>query len=105
VVQSTTPQVLTMAETLQPLDISDRAELRQLVEEVQAADAARPLQVDQQTVAILVPVAHRTPRRGRPTSAADPLWNIVGLAKSEGPGDVAENVDIYLAEAYLSREG
>jgi hypothetical protein len=97
--------VLIMAETLQPLDISNRAELRQLAEEVQAADAARPLQIDQQTVAILVPVAHRTPRRGRPTSAADPLWNIIGLAQSESPGDVAENVDAYLADAYLSIEG
>lgn len=35
----------------------------------------------------------------RPTSADDPLWNIVGMVK-DGPPDLAENHDTYLAEAY-----
>ena len=39
---------------------------------------------------------------GRPTSEDDPLWNIVGMVGDEydGPTDVSENVDKYLAEAY-----
>jgi len=96
-----------MAEELQPLDISNSAEVRRLVEEVQAADTARALQVDRKTVAILVPASdQRAPaRRGKATSAADPLWTIVGIGRSGGPGDVAENVDAYLARALLPREG
>jgi hypothetical protein len=41
-------------------------------------------------------------RKGRPTSEADPLWKIVGMADSQGPGDVTENVDVYLANAALA---
>jgi len=37
---------------------------------------------------------------GRPTTADDPLWNIVGIIDDEGPTDVARNHDAYLAEAY-----
>jgi len=36
------------------------------------------------------------------TSKDDPLWNIVGIGRSDGPGDVSENKYKYLAEAYLS---
>jgi excisionase family DNA binding protein len=45
----------------------------------------------------LAPVAAKPARRassaarGRPTSAEDPLWNIVGIARSVGPGDVSES--------------
>ncbi len=41
--------------------------------------------------------------RGRPTSAGDPLWKLVGIADSVGPGDVSENKHRYLADAYLHR--
>lgn len=41
--------------------------------------------------------------RGRPTSADDPLWRLVGIADSAGPGDVSENKHRYLADAYLHR--
>ena len=40
--------------------------------------------------------------RGKRTSADDPLWKIVGMARSKGTGDVSENVDKYLAEVYLA---
>jgi len=94
-----------MAEDLEPLDISHVPELRRLVEEVRAADRVRVLQVDHEDVALLVPARGAKRARGTVTDAADPLWRIVGLAHSEGPGDVAEQVDKYLAEAYLPREG
>lgn len=42
--------------------------------------------------------------RGRPLRADDSLWDIVGMGSSGGPGDVAENVDQYLAEAYMPEE-
>jgi len=44
-------------------------------------------------------------RTHQPTSAHDPLWDLVhltdGLDLPEGPRDVSENIDAYLAEAYL----
>lgn len=44
-------------------------------------------------------------RRHQPTSANDPVWHLIhltdGLDLPQGPGDVSENIDAYLAEAYL----
>lgn len=44
-------------------------------------------------------------KQGRPTSANDPLWNIVGLVGDdyEGPTDVAANKHSYLTEVYADR--
>jgi hypothetical protein len=36
---------------------------------------------------------------GKPFSFDNPLWDIVGIIK-DGPSDLAENHDKYLAEAY-----
>jgi hypothetical protein len=95
-----------MTEKLKPLDITSVPEVRRLVDEVLAADQPRLLQIDRRNVAVLAPSpAKRTRRRGRPTSADDPLWNIVGLAQSDGPGDVSENVDAYLVQAYRIPNG
>ncbi len=95
-----------MVEELRSIDISHSAEVRHLVAEVQAADQARALQVDHRTVAVLTPAvrSRRTSRRSKATSASDPLWDIVGLATGNGPGDVAENVDAYLAQANLPKD-
>jgi hypothetical protein len=30
----------------------------------------------------------------------DPIWNLVGMGSSTGPGDISENKHKYLAEAY-----
>ena len=40
--------------------------------------------------------------RGKPIRADDPIWNIVGIGLSEGPGDVSRNKYKYLAEAYAT---
>jgi len=76
------------------------------VAEVQATDQARALQVDHRTVAILTPAvrSRRASRRPKATSDSDPLWDIVGLATSNGPGDVEENIDAYLAQANLPKD-
>lgn len=37
---------------------------------------------------------------GHVLTSASPLWRIVGLIDDDGPTDVSENVDRYLAEAY-----
>ena len=92
-----------MARALRPIDITDIPELIRIAEEVRVTKEPRLLRRDGEDLAVITPVrpmARKTPR-GRPTSADDPIWNIVGMARSKGPGDVSENVDKYLAEAYL----
>src|SRR5438105_119279 len=97
---------IAMAEELQSVDLATRPDLEKLVDEVAATRKACRLQRDGQDIAVLMPAgpAQRARRRGRPKGKPftmnDSLWNIVGMASSDGPGDVSENVDKYLAEAY-----
>ena len=37
---------------------------------------------------------------GHRLTSESPLWGIVGLVDDDGPSDVSENVDKYLADAY-----
>lgn len=48
------------------------------------------------------PDASEATLEGTPISADDPLWNIIGLWQSDedGPTDVSQNKDRYLADAY-----
>jgi hypothetical protein len=50
----------------------------------------------------ITPVAKRSVR-GKPTSADDPLWKLVGIGHS-GKGDISANKHQYLADAYLHRK-
>ena len=34
----------------------------------------------------------------------DPLWSIVGMFSSDGPGDVSSNKHEYLADAYMPKK-
>ncbi|HEV7214059.1 MAG TPA: helix-turn-helix domain-containing protein, partial [Chloroflexota bacterium] len=34
----------------------------------------------------------------------DSLWNIVGIAESDGPGDISADKHKYLADAYAARQ-
>jgi hypothetical protein len=38
--------------------------------------------------------------RGHLLTSESPLWGIVGLVADDGPSDVSENLDKYLADAY-----
>jgi hypothetical protein len=101
-----------------PFDVSEMPELARLAHEVAASGDARVLREHGTDLAVLAPArpakrgqqgdgdAHqRTTRRrvrGKVFTAADPLWNIVGLLTDDGgPTDVARNIDRYLAEAYI----
>ncbi|MGI8687764.1 MAG: hypothetical protein ACR2M3_04215 [Thermomicrobiales bacterium] len=50
-----------------------------------------------------VPDATETPHKGKPTSASDSLWNIIGLWQSEEETDIAQHKDRYLADAYAPK--
>ena len=85
------------------IDIKMHPELLRLVREMVSSHQLLSLREDDREVAVLTPATpiKRARRKGQPTSEADPLWDIVGMGRSGGPGDVSENVDRYLAEAHL----
>ena len=87
---------------LKPVEIGAMPDLVRLAEEVQSEGAGRILRRNGEDVAVLLP-RKRASRRRRTTSLDDPLWEIVGIAHSDGPGDVAENKHKYLADAYAPK--
>ena len=90
-----------MAKELKRIDISSVPELLSLVQEVRSTNEPRILQEESEDVALLSPIKPVTKRRarGKPTTADDPLWKLVGIGHS-GKGDISENKHTYLARAY-----
>ena len=89
-----------MKRELTPIDSRTIPALLRLAEEVHAAGKPLRIQRDHEDIAQLVPVGASSRRHGRPTSAGDPLWGLVGMVRDvAGPADVSENVDRYLADA------
>lgn len=99
----------------QSLDITAIPQLAELAEEVQRTGQPRALQRNGETLAYLEPAPQvsgerhtggarrKRSRHGERFTTSDPLWDFVGMATSEGPGDVAENKHKYLAEAYAPK--
>jgi hypothetical protein len=94
-----------MAKEPKRIDISRMPELLHLAQEVRATNEPAVLQQEREDLAMLTPITPAATRRvrGKPTSAEDPLWKLVGIGHS-GRGDVSENKHKYLAEAYLHRK-
>ena len=95
-----------MARVVKHIDIGDSPDLLRVVEEVQASNEPRILRHAQEDVAILRPIKQSARRRvpkGRPTSADDPVWKLVGIGASKGAGDISTNKHAYLADAYGNR--
>jgi hypothetical protein len=84
------------------IDISSIPGLLELAQEVRQTNEPTILQQESEDVAILTPLKPVTKRgaRGKPTTADDPLWKLVGIGHS-GKGDISENKHKYLAEAYM----
>ena len=90
-----------MAKVLQSIDVTNIPDLLRVAEEVRDAQAPRVLTQGDDEIAVISPVrtARAKARRAQPIPRTDSLFGIVGLIRSEGSGDVSENVDKYLAEA------
>ncbi len=90
-----------MAKRAMRVEIDNAPELLRLAKEVRATRQPQLLTQAGEVIAVLQPPpAPRRPLRTVPTSDDDPIWDIVGMAHADGPGNVADNVDRYLAEAY-----
>lgn len=92
-----------MAKEPRPLDISHMPELLSLAQQVRDTQEPCLLRRESEDLAILIPIKSVAKRgaKGKTTSADDPLWEMVGIGHSGGPGDVSVDKHKYLADAYL----
>ena len=93
-----------MAKEKEPkrIDISSIPELLSIAQEVRRTNESRILKQESEDLAMLIPITPAAKRRvrGKPTSADDPLWKLIGIGHS-GKGDISANKHQYLADAYL----
>jgi excisionase family DNA binding protein len=103
-------ELLTVQETAQLLRVAPLT-IRRYIQEgrLPGVKVGKAVRVRKEAVErFLKPINRKTrsrasaTRRGKATSADDPLWSIVGIGRSGGPGDVSENKRKYLAEAYAA---
>jgi hypothetical protein len=88
-----------------PLDVSKSPELLALARDVKRSGTPLVLCADGEELARISPArrARRT-LKGRPTSAEDPFWRIIGMGRSGEPSDASERVDDVLAEFELASQ-
>lgn len=89
-----------MAREVQRLDVSQLPDVLALAEQVQQSETPRILiRADGEELARIMPAAPKRGRaRGRRIAANDPIWDIIGIGRSEGgPTNVSEHVDEFLA--------
>jgi len=97
-------EVLTMAEQLQPIDITNQPDVVRLAEEVKSTKQSRLLRRRGEDLAVLNPLAPRRRRvsRGKLLTQDDALFRLIASADGpdDGVTDVSENKAKYLADAY-----
>jgi excisionase family DNA binding protein len=102
-------ELLTVDETARLLRVAPITVRRYIVDgRLSAVRVGRSVRVDKDSIgSLLRPVAPRkaaTRReripRGRPFTMNDSFWSLVGIGHSGGVGDVSENKQRYLADAY-----
>jgi hypothetical protein len=91
-----------MAVEYERIDISDEPELLRLAREVLLSNKPRVLSDKNGDLVEVRPAQPpgRTRTKGKGLTKEDSFWDIVGIGRSGGPGDVASNKHKYLAEAY-----
>ena len=94
-----------MARQIGPQDAEGVAELLRLVDEVLEHREPRVYRdlVTLSPVETSEPDADSDGSDDDRTDATDPLWRLTGLVDTGGPGDVARDVDRYLADAHDPR--
>lgn len=95
-----------MGRETRQFDVTKVPELLKIAQQVRDTGEPCILRREGEDLAIVAPIGPplaKRPRvtRGKPISADDPLWKMVGIGDSGGPGDVSENTHKYLAEAYF----
>ena len=80
----------------QRIDISDRPEVRRLLEDLGTAEAVI-LSQDDRDPALVTRIVRSPGERGR-----SQLWESLVSAQTDGPGDVSKNKGKYRADAYTA---
>lgn len=79
-------------------DLSQYPELLAFAQEVKRSGTPRVLSSNGEELVRVSPITTRKRRpRGKRTSAADPIWDIIGMGQSGEPSNVSEHVDEFLA--------
>lgn len=101
-------ELLTIQEVAQMMRVSSITIRRHIKEgELKAVRVGRRVRVKKASVdrfikPVVPKITKQKPKqRGKPTTAGDPLWTLVGIGHSGGRGDVSENKHKYLVDAYL----
>lgn len=91
-----------MPKQLKHIDITDRQELLQLVEQAQSTHEPLVLSKGSEDVAILHPVTRPAKRAmaGKVLTREDPLFSLIGTGQSNIPGCVSGKKHDYLLKAY-----
>jgi hypothetical protein len=94
-----------MSEYARPIEVTTSPELQRLAKQVQRTRQSVPLTEGDKVVAVVRPAPKRGARKPATGTTkriprSDSIFNIIGLGASEGPTDISENVDKYLAQAY-----
>ncbi|MGI8550292.1 MAG: hypothetical protein ACR2PL_05750 [Dehalococcoidia bacterium] len=77
--------------------------LQRVLDEVRETRRSHIIRADGEDIVVIAPVPKRSPsRRSKRTSADDPFWKLIGIGRSEGPGDISSNKQKYLIEAKMS---
>lgn len=103
--------LLTVDETARMLKVSPVTVRRFITRgELRSVKVGRQRRVERRDVERFVhggvPTADDVPeelRNARPLEPDDPLFGLIGIGRSNGPGDVSRNKQKYLAEAYLHK--
>ena len=93
---------LTVKETAQLLRVSPITVRRYIASGQLAAErVGRGIRVRREAIEEFVTPVEPDELLGKPFTFDDPLWEIVGIGRSEGPNDVARNKHKYLADAII----
>jgi excisionase family DNA binding protein len=94
--------LLTVKETAQILRVSQITVRRYIASGQLAAErVGHGIRVRREAIEEFVTPVEPAEPLGKPFTRDDPLWDIVGIGRSEGPNDVARNKHKYFADAYL----
>ncbi|MFN8637664.1 MAG: hypothetical protein U0893_27750 [Chloroflexota bacterium] len=95
-----------MAREAISIDVASTPDVADLADEVARTGIPHVLTRDGEALAIIRPVPKRKRRRSaspttEPTSLHEWFGDLIGIGKSDGPGDVSANIHRYVAEAIL----
>jgi hypothetical protein len=94
-----------MHEHPRTLNADDLPGLKELAREVRDSRQSVRIVEDGEDLAVLQPARQRrrTTLRGKPITDSDPYWNLFGIGRSTGPGDISVNKRKHLIKAISPR--